>query len=397
MIKVTRLLLAGAAALALSDAGLAQDPAPKPTDRASASLAAIVDEAIGQDPPPAPEPLPGAPAVGDRAGILESLPQPRDLPASLFAPPPPRVPGFMPIDTPYFVRDPLLDGPLLPAPGWFGGAELQILKPHVLSGLHDTVKNAAQRANGTSTTVALPSALLDWTVAPRFFLGYRLPSGFGEFMVAYRFLGTVGSEGIRGPDGPAALKSRFAFNMIDLDYNSPELSLWPKWDMRWVAGARILTLFYDSQFNQPFDQAAAGSGTFQARQFNNLAGGGPHAALEVARHLENSGWSLYLRTDFASVFEGSHLGFLTRSTTLGPSGQPLFGQTTHFGSQDAPILSLRTGLSWQPSRSSGTRLFLGYQYERFWSLDRLPPVGNNPPSVGQVWFQGIVLQATINY
>jgi hypothetical protein len=301
------------------------------------------------------------------------------------------------VDAPYFVRDPLLDLPELQPPGWFGGAEIQILKPHLLSGLSGTVQNRAQRANGTSTTVALPTAPLDWTVSPRVFLGYRLPSGFGEFMVAYRHLGTGGSGSVPDARGATALNSRLAFDMVDFDYNSREFSLWPRWEMKWTFGIRSLFLFFDSRFNQPFGQAAAGNGIFQARNYNNVGGAGPHAALELTRHLGDSGWSLYVWGDVASVFDGSHVAFLTRSTTLGPDGRPLVGETRHFGTQASPILNFRAGVTWQPSRSSAARLFLGYQYERFWALDRLPPVGNNPPSVGQLWDQGIVLQATFRY
>ena len=45
-------------------------------------------------------------------------------------------------------------------------------------------------------------AQLDWTVSPRFELGYRLPSGFGELDVAFRFLMTQGSGST--PAGSAA-------------------------------------------------------------------------------------------------------------------------------------------------------------------------------------------------
>jgi hypothetical protein len=395
MIKMTHLLLAGAVALALSGVSLAQDTSSKPSEGAPAHFAALVGETGVQD--NLPEPLPGEPNYGVGGGVLQALPRPQNLPASLFAPPPPPSKGFLQVDAPYFGRDRLLDSPEFQTPGWFAGAELQVLKPHLLNGLSDTVQNRAQKANMTSTTVALPNAPLDWTVSPRVFLGYRLPSGFGEFMVAYRHLGTEGSGSVLDARGPTALNSRLGFDMIDFDYNSRELSLWPNWDMRWTFGIRSLFLFFDTRFNQPFGQAAAGNGIIQARDYNNLFGVGPHAALELQRHLGDSGWSFYLWSDIASVFDGSHVAFLTRSTTLGPGGQPLFGETRHFGTQDAPILSFRAGLTWQPSRTSTTRFFLGYQYEHFWALDRLPPTGNNPPSLGQLWDQGIVLQAAVHY
>ncbi|SIO59875.1 hypothetical protein SAMN05444166_6194 [Singulisphaera sp. GP187] len=392
--KMTHLLLAGAVAFALSDVGLAQDRSSTLPGEATAHRPGLFTT-----PDALPEPLPAAGDAGIGGGVLEALPKPADLPASLFAPPPPPSPleGMLRVDAPYFVRDPRLDSPEFPSPGWFSGIELQVLKPHVLNGLSGTVRNRAQMANQTSTIVALPSAPLDWTVSPRVFLGYRLPSGFGEFLVAYRHLGTEGRGSGPGGQGASTLNSRLAFDMIDFDYNSRELSLGPDWDMKWTLGIRTLFMFFDSRFNQPFGQAAAGNGIFQARQYNNIAGAGPHAALDLVRHLGNSGWSLDFRTDFASVFDGSHIGFLTRSTTLGPDGRPLSGETRRFGTQDTPILNIRAGATWQPSRNSSTRFFLGYQYERFWALDSLPSTATTPPSVGQLWQQGIVLQATFNY
>ncbi|AGA27231.1 hypothetical protein [Singulisphaera acidiphila] len=390
MIKMTHLLLAGAVAFAFSDVALAQALPGEATAHHAAFFA--------EDPAPTalPAPLPAEGDVGIGGGVLEALPKPGDLPASLFAPPPPPSMGALRVDAPYFVPDRLLDSPESP-PGWFSGIELQILKPHILNGLSGTVRNQAQRANRTSTTVALPSAPLDWAVSPRVFLGYRLPSGFGEFMVAYRHLGTEGRGSLPGAQGTSTLNSRLAFDMIDFDYNSREYSLGPDWDMKWTLGIRSLFMFFDSRLSAPIGQSATYNGIFQARQYNNIAGAGPHAALDLVRHLGDTGWSLDFRADFASVFEGSHVGFLTRSTTLGPDGRPLPGETRRFGTQDSPILNVRAGATWQPSPHSATRFFLGYQYERFWALDSLPSTANTPPSVGQLWQQGIVLQATFNY
>jgi hypothetical protein len=393
MIKMTQRLLAGAVALALSDVCLAQDASPKPPDGASARLTSLVDEAFAQD--SLPQALPGAPEVGSGGLLLKALPRPRDIPASMFTPPPPPSTEFLHVQAPYFERDRLLDGPTLQPAGWFTGLELQILKAHVQSGLSGTVANRAQKANGTSTLVALPTAALDWTVSPRVFLGYRLPSQFGEFLVAYRHLGTQGGGGVPGASG--VLNSRLAFDIVDFDYNSRELSLYPGCDMKWTIGIRSLFMSFDSRFTQPSGQAAAGNGIFQARDSNNIAGVGPHVALQLLQHLGHSGWSLGLKTDFASIYHDSHVGYSTESTTLGPDGRPLFGQTTHFATQDSPTINVQAGLSWQPAPQSPSRFFLGYQYEHFWALDRLPPTGNNPPSVGQVWDQGIVLQATFRY
>ena len=400
MFKTTHLLLAAAIALAAVQNGLAQETPPKPLGAAVPSIASLFDQEPAGDPlPPAlpPSTAPATPSIGDRAAILQSLPRPPDLPSSLFAPPQPRRFGFLRLDAPYFEVDPVLDDPRFAPPGWFGGAELQIVKPHVVNGLSGAVQNRMQRANGTSTTVALPSAPLGWAVSPRLFLGYRLPSGFGEFAIAYRHLGTGGSTGFQGPNGGANLSSRLAFDITDLDYSSRQLSCWPHGDMKWTIGVRFLDLFYDTHANQPFAQAAAGNGILQERRFNNLFGVGPHVAVDLAQKLGDSGWALTFRPDFSSTYDWIHDGFSARSTTLGSNGQPLFGETRFRGAQQSPMLNIQAGLRWQPSPNSPTRFFVGYQYERFFALERIPPFGNNPPSTGQLWDQGFVIQATIRF
>jgi len=354
-------------------------------------MEALSNAVLAQETPPSLVPLPGDPDAGIGGGVLQALPLPRDFPASLFTPSPPPpadASGVLRIDAPYFARDPLLDPAVFPPPGWFAGAEMQVLKPHLLSQMGNTVLN---RASGTPTLVALGSAPLDWTVSPRVFLGYRLPSGFGEMMVSYRYLGTVGSQ---GGNGSTPLNSRLAFNMIDLDYNSRELSLWPQWDMKWTFGMRVMTMYFDSRTNQPITTAG---GSFQAADFNNLFGIGPHTALEMARHLGDSGWSFYVRGDIADMWDDTQSGFLDK--TFSPTGQPLPGETRAFGHQGTTIFNMRTGVTWQPSPASRTRLFLGYQYEHFWALDRLNLAGPAPftASHGELWDQGVIMQATFNY
>ena len=236
--------------------------------------------------------------------------RPRDTPRSLFGPEQPPSAGGIQIDAPYFVPDPLLDPSFFPSPGWFAGAEVQIVKPHLINDygnsvfpgkvVNDTTGNFP--LGPQATTVNLPAGPLDWTASPRVFAGYRLPSGFGEFMIAYRHLGTTGSSSVPDTAGPIGINSRFAFDIIDLDYNSRELSLWPKWDMKWTLGLRNMFLFSATQGTQPFGQAASSNGIVFARQSNNVYGIGPHAALELNHRLGDSGWSLYTRIDAGAVF-----------------------------------------------------------------------------------------------
>ncbi len=119
--------------------------------------------------------------------VLPGFPQTPDQPASLYSAP---SPAFT-CDTspgPYFDCDPRVDPPVLPQPGWFADVEVGVTLPHIDTGIHDAVT-----VNGVTSRVQLPAGTLDWAAAPRVELGYRLPDGFGDISLAYRFLGSQGT------------------------------------------------------------------------------------------------------------------------------------------------------------------------------------------------------------
>jgi hypothetical protein len=406
MIKIAQLLRAGAVVVALCGSALAQQRPAQPAELPAADVRVITDAVAAQESLPAP--LPGSTDYGVGAGVLEALPRPRDTPRSLFAPEKPPSDGGIRIDAPYFTPDPLLDPPFFPSPGWFAGAEVQIVRPHLINEYKNSVfpGKAIHDNSGlfplgpNAKTVNLPAGPLDWTASPRVFAGYRLPAGFGEFMMAYRHLGTSGNSSVPDTNGPVSLNSRFAFDTLDIDYNSREISLWPNWDMKWSLGLRNTWLFSSTQGTQPFDQASTSNGVFDARQSNHLWGIGPHSALELNRRLGDSGWSLYFRTDFGAAFSSVYEQWNIVTTTIGSNGRPLPGQTRAWGRQFMPQINGRAGLSWKPAPTSGARFFIGYQYEVFWDLNRLPQTNGtpfSPPSLGQYWSQGIVLQGTFNW
>ena len=131
MIKITHLLLAGAAVFALSEVGLAQEASSsQPSAGASGDIRATPGAVLAQE--VLPMPLPGSPDSGVGAGVLETLPRPRDVPRSLFAQEQPPSTGGIPIAEPYFIPDPQLDFAPFAPPGWFAGAEVQIVKPHLI-------------------------------------------------------------------------------------------------------------------------------------------------------------------------------------------------------------------------------------------------------------------------
>ena len=401
MTNITKLLLAGAVAFALAGEAHAQNVASAPNGGPVGVGFAADGPVLERLPTPEPESFAGSSVVmdsGDGGGIVPALPHPPALPASLFASAPamsvPVVPsGFMGFSFPYFTADRLLDSPVRP-PGWFAGAEADILKPVLIPQL--IAQDPADRAAGTFFQSNLPSAPLNWAVAPRVFLGYRLPSGFGELSVAYQHLTSSGSTIAPILDGPTNLTSRLRFDTIDFDYSNSEFTARPDWDMKWTAGLRFLILNYDTQAQQSFAQAAPGSGILQERIFNNTWGLGPHAGVELARHFRRDPrWSLTARADAASLFTFLNDGY--QSTTIGAGSPPLYPNTTNSGHQETPILYVQLGVAWQPSPGSPTRIFVGYQYEHIWALNFVPSTGNNPPSTGQVELQGLAVRATYRY
>jgi len=355
---------------------------------AMALLAALglQSKTFGQAAEPAPAPskfdLGNPPPIDP----LPNFPRPLDEPRSLFTQPKP-MPLPPPLPGPYFEQDPLLDPPQLPAPGLFATVETGYFASHVKNHLANFVSIGA----GPPAFVQLPSATLDWTVTPRFEVGYRLPSGFGEFVMGYRFLVTEGSGSIFGPDGIAALKSRLDVNVFDWDYASREYSLWPHCDMKWRLGVRLSYVYFDSRADEPFGLAAAGTGVFERRVSNSFVGVGPHSGLELSRRMEGTGLAFTSKLDLGTHLGRIRQGFFEESTTLNAAGQPLTGETRNSGSQAVPTLNVQAGVSWQPPACPAAHFFLGYQYERWWTLGQLAD------SAAELTDQGIFLRAEFNF
>ena len=397
MARMARLLLTVAflgGILALPTAR-AQAPDPLP---ASAAPAPVIRpnfvELLGDLPAPLPDSAAPAPERGWEPEFLRSLPRPPDQPRSLFQPAPPLGPPPPDLERPYFQLDPILDPPQWPQPGWFAGVQIGLIHPHVEYRQSDTTTDVVTTKSGRQVNVALQSARLNWTVAPRFVVGYRLPSGFGEFYVADRFFSTGGTGPTIGPDGPARLTSRLSVNYTDFDYASREYTPLANWGMKWLAGLRLAYTDTDSRFNEPFAQAAAGKGVFAAQQHSYTVGFGPHYGLELDRRFAQTGFSFVMKVDDAYVFSRINQVFSAATTTLTPAGQPESGVLTFKGKHDEiSILSMQVGLAWQPSRYPNARLFLGYVYEAWWDTQEIV----NQASRGMFENQGVVFQAGLNF
>jgi hypothetical protein len=333
-----------------------------------------------------------APSAVTEVNPLPNLPRPPDQPASLMLPPPPLGPPPPPLPGPYFQVNPLLDPPALPAPGWFTDVEVGILGPHVKNHLNGTVQLPGQPRKATPDNVHVPGADLDWTVAPRLSLGYRLPSGFGEFIFDFRPLASEGSGSLPVAKGAVGLKSRLDLDELDLDYASREFSLWPTCDMKWRAGLRLNYIYFDALAAGPVGTAGGGSTTFAARDTDWYVGFGPHWGLLLAKHLAGTGLSLVGQADSALELGRIRQGFFEEGTAVG--GAPVAGQTHLSSSQAVYMVNAQLGIGWQPQDYQNLRFFLGYQYETWWNVGRL---STTPNSRGELSDQGIVLRAEYNF
>jgi hypothetical protein len=339
--------------------------------------------------PPPSGPTLGPPRVLDPAGpVYPGLGPPP--PGTVLPPPPPPPPGapFEDRNGPLLVGDPLLDQPQFGRPGWFAAVDVAVLAPH----FNDRLTHTVTLPGGITNTVSLPGADLDWTGSPRLEIGYRMPEGCGEFSLGYRSVVSDARATLFTPDGNVGeLKSRLNVNVVDLDYGSPESSLAPNWLMRWKVGVRFAAVYFDSRAAIVLpDPAIPGGGTVMERVSNNFVGAGPHAGLELERHLFGTPLSLYGSLDGAVVVGHISQDF-EQVWTFDTTGAQVGGALRDSGTQAVPVLSLQLGVRLAPFGCDGMRLSLGYVFEDWFD------VGNLNSSRGYLIDQGIYFRSEFNF
>jgi hypothetical protein len=323
---------------------------------------------------------------GNEAPYLKGLPNTPDVPSSLYAPATPTYTCSTP-ECPYFDCDPRLDPFCLPQPGWVADVEVDVNLPHVSNGIHDTVT-----LGGVTSQVKLGSARLDWTASPRVELGYRLPDGFGEFDVSYRFLGSDGTGTVFGPgaapDGPATLNSRLDINVADLEYASNEISICTWWT-KWHFGLRGMDIIFKSTADENPAVAAGGSGIFERENRNSLWGIGPCAGVDLERRIGESGFSVLGRVDGA-IFLGRLEQNFSEVATTGASAE-----VQRSNPAAVPELNWSIGLAWRPASYQALRCFVGYQGEGWWDVGSFE--GATSGSGAQIYSEGILFRVDYNY
>jgi hypothetical protein len=338
----------------------------------------------------------GAPSAPAEVLALPDLPHVPDAPRSLYQPLPPHSSVYAPLEAPgpYFEDDPNLDPRTFPQPGWFARVDAALVWPQINNGLIAAGQVSPIAGPLSGLPLTLPFAPFSPTVSPCVNFGYRLPSGFGEIGAGYRFLGSSGLGTTAGLDATAQLTSRLFLNVSDLDYASREFSVTDFWSMKWRAGLRVATLYFDSVADEPVAAAAAGSGIFEQRITDLYWGIGLHYGMELTRQLGSSGFALILAADGSAVVGRNNQGYFEKSLG-GAQGATLLANT-----QTVPALNAFAGLTWQPPQYPRLRATLGYIFDYWWGVGRLSSVGAGalvPTPDAEMGNQGIILRLDFNY
>jgi hypothetical protein len=234
-------------------------------------------------------------------------------------------------------------------PGWFAAVDVGLVHPHV----NNRVSSGSPVSPLAAGPVELPVAQLNWTVSPRFELGYRMPDGRGDLRLGYRFLA---SSGFEAGSGAEYLRSRLDLNVVDLDYVSGEwlAENWfgPFRDLRASFGVRLATSYLDSQ--------ARGGAAAEERFTSHFVGAGPRFGLEWARPLPGCPLELCTRFDAAGLVGSVRQGFTQAGTVRRDAGL-----TT-----GVEVVGAEVGLGWRPDPTGRGRVVVGYQFQQWWDLGR---------------------------
>jgi hypothetical protein len=270
--------------------------------------------------------------------------------------------------------DPLLDDSACAPPGWFGALELDLVAPVVTRFLAGPVS-----VGGNTNLVQLGTASLDWTVAPRLEFGYRFSQGAGELIFSYKFLVSSGDATIAdfgAPGNAASLHSRIDLETWDFDYSNHENGLLPCFDMKWWAGLRVATAFYDSSATSPLLNQSAS---------NYFWGIGPHLGFQLQHDFQSSGLGFFTRVENAWLIGEVHQAF--SEVIPGPLG----GATDVQQGWVVPYLSVQAGVQYSPPAFQQLCVSAGYIIERWWN------VGESGISKGDVMAQGVFLRGELKY
>ncbi len=336
--------------IALWPCPILAQPAPAPNNT-------ILPPPAGDEPPPPP--APGPALVIPNTGPF----------APPAAPPPPAAEnlwGFLP------------DWACLP---WtfFADKEIDIAKPHLKAAL----VGPAIFPGGAVTSVHPPTAALNWTAPPRIEIGWFLPPSLGYFAFSYRGFADDGRQIVTAQDGiPYALRTRLDLNQIAFDWGTVPYSFAPRWFVSGRLGMAAADVYFDNV-------AVSSPQTLDAS--NDFWGAGPHVRLDVWREFNLlPGLALFAQPDLMILVGRVQQHYRESDTFLGST---VAGSSFQRKTQTVPVFTLRTGLSYSPSSLSHWRFMVGYEYENWWSVGKIP----QQPSQGEFYTNGVFLRAIATF
>jgi hypothetical protein len=269
--------------------------------------------------------------------------------------------------------------------------EVEILRPF----LKDRVQNDAPLPISGSI-LQLPAANLNWTAAPWFEAGYRLPESWGYLAASFRFLDSEGSAILPYANLLTAVHTRLGLDMGDLDYGATQYQWAPRWIWDWRVGLRAADVFFDTR---------AVNGLANQQTTNFFRGLGPHGRLDLYRYLDSvPGLALFGRSDGAVLL--GRISQKIRNTALNPNGTPAFYESyEQNGAQAVPVLIVQAGLSYTPPGWCNWQFAGGYFFEHWWYVGQLGLDSTSTSFVGgpfsttrgEVGSQGVFLRARYDF
>jgi hypothetical protein len=290
-----------------------------------------------------------------------------------------------PLGCAFQCRDPILEDPRWTPYGFFVEAEAALIGTHIRNRLVDILQVGPTKFD----VVHVPGASLDWTVMPRFDLGYRLPHGIGELLVSYQFLNTQGSADLFNAQGISHQTSRLAWNVFDFDYANRQQELIPDLDMRWRVGIRLASMYFDNRSDQP--GAALVGAAVEQKDSNYLIGAGPHVAGEFSRPVNVPGLSIYMRSEIAWLFVHVHQHF--EESFAGPVAFPPGSVVDPRTSMGIGFWGVQAGVHYSPPAYSFSHFFFGYQFQGWSQVGR----NDNNGSYADIFQNGLFLRGEINF
>lgn len=262
---------------------------------------------------------------------------------------------------------------------FFFDKEIDIAKPHLKAALI----GPALFPDGSQTTVAPPTATLNWTGPARIEVGWFLPPSLGYFSFTYRGFGDDGRQIVTAQDGvPYALRSRLDLNQIAFDYGTAPYSFAPRWFVSGRIGMAAANVYFDN---------VAESARQTQDASNDFYGAGPHVRFDVWREFNLlPGLALFAQPDLM-VLVGRVQQHFRESNTF--AGSTVAGSSFIRRTQTAPVFTLRAGLSYTPARWTNLRFLIGYEFEDWWSVGQMP----EQPSRGEFYSNGVFLRAITTF